>query len=157
MRHGIKMIGLGAMLALSACGGKGGDDVSRFVGTWRATAGTYTTTCPGYVPETGALSGSTTWNTGVSSDLVATTPLVDCPLMADVTSATASGLPGQPCTETDSSGETLTVTLANYTFVLSPDGRTATENCSGQLAIVAGGASVICSVTESGSYQKISN
>ena len=121
------------------------------------TSGTYTTTCPGYVPDTEALSGGATWSPGVSSDLVGATAIVDCPMMADVTGATASGLPGQPCTGTDSSGETYTLTVSGYTFVLSPDGRTATENCSMQLAIVGGGASVVCSITETGSYQKISN
>jgi hypothetical protein len=158
MRHGIKMIGLVAMLAASACGGDGGNDVGKFVGTWRATAGTITRTCPGYAAETEGLTGNAVWNAGVSSDLTAITALTpSCPLMADVTNATASGAPGQSCTDSDGTGLTATVAFASYTFVLSPDGRTAAENSSGQITFFADGASLVCSFNETGSYQKISN
>ena len=58
MRHTIKMLGLVFVLALSACGGEDGDDFGRFVGTWRATAGTVTTICPGYGTFTEALTGN---------------------------------------------------------------------------------------------------
>ena len=77
--------------------------------------------------------------------------------MADAANTTASGVPGQACTQPDGAGGTSTVTFTGYTFVLSPDGRTATENSSGQITLIAEGASVICSFNESGSYQKISN
>ncbi len=157
MRHAIKMLGLVFVLALSACAGEEGDNLGRFVGTWRVTAATVTRVCPGYGTLTDAISGNTTWSTGVSSDLVSLAALTTCPLMADVTNATASAIPGQSCTESDGAGGTFTVTLTGYTFVLSPDGHTATENASGQMTFIVEGASVICSFTESGSYQKISN
>ena len=157
MRHTIKALGLVFVLVLSACGGEARDNFGRFVGTWRATAGTVTTSCPGYGTFTDALTGNATWNTGVSSDLVSLTALTTCPLMADVNHATASGVPGQACTQPDGTGGTSTVTFTGYTFVLSPDGHTASENSSGQITAIAEGASVICSFNETGSYQKISN
>jgi hypothetical protein len=157
MRHAIKLLGLVFVLALSACGGEARDDFGRFVGTWRATAATVTRVCPGYGTLTDAITGNATWSTGVNSDLVSITALTACPLMADVTRATASGVPGQSCTESDGAGGAVTVTFTGYTFVLSPDGHTATENSSGQITAIAQGASVICSFNESGSYQKIGN
>jgi hypothetical protein len=156
MRNAIKMFGLVSVLALGACGGgEKGDNFGKFVGTWRATAGTITTICPGYTPFTDALTGNAVWSEGVSSDLVSTTALSSCPFMADVTSSTASGVPGQTCTGSDGAGGTSTVTLNGYTFVVSADGRTATENASGQITFIASGASLVCSFSETGSYEKI--
>lgn len=156
MRNAMKMVGLVTVLALSACGGgQSGDELGKFTGTWRATAGTITTTCPGYGTYTDALTGNTVWSEGVSSDLVSVSALVTCPLTADVNSSTASGVPGQTCTGSDGAGGTTTVTLNGYTFVVSADGHTATENASGQITVVADGASVVCSFNETGSYEKI--
>jgi hypothetical protein len=158
MRNAMKMVGLVSVLALGACGGGGGEEgggLGRFVGTWRATAGTVTTICPGLGTFTDALTGNAVWSEGVGSDLVSLTALTTCPLMAEVTSSTASGVPGQACTASDGAGGTSTVTFNGYTFVVSADGRTATENSSGQITFVADGASVICSFNESGSYEKI--
>jgi hypothetical protein len=158
MRHTLKMLGLVSVLALSACdGAEGGDDLGLFVGTWQATAGTVTTICPGYAPLTEALSGNAVWSRGVSSDLLSTTALAACPLMADVTASTAAGIPGQTCTQSDGVGGTLTVSYAGYTFVISPDKRTAREDASGQLTYTAQGVIVVCSFNETGSYQKIGN
>jgi len=158
MRHKLKMLGLVLGMTLSACDGGGEPNtVGKFVGTWRATAGTVTNTCPGYAAETQSLTGNTTWNQGISSDLVSTTALFSCPLMADVAASTATGLPGQSCAEADDAGATANVMLTGYTFVLSPDGRTATENASGQITYTVQGAILVCSFNESGSYQKISN
>ena len=65
MRHTIKMLGLVFVLAISACGGERGDNLGRFVGTWRPTSGTATTICPGYQPFTDPVSG--TWSGAAAS------------------------------------------------------------------------------------------
>ncbi len=157
MRHTIKMLGLVFVLALSACGRQDGDNLGRFVGTWRATSGTVTTICPGYQPFTDPVSGNLVWSSGVSSDLISTDPIGACAMMADVNGATASAVPGQSCTLPDGLGGLSTVTFVGYTFVISADGQTATENGSGHVTYVVEGASIVCSFNESGSYQKIGN
>lgn len=156
MRNAIKMLGLVSVLALSACSGDRGDDLGRFVGTWSTTSGTVNVNCPGYAPDTYTLMGNITWNTGVSSDLVLT-DASGCAITADVRGSTASGDPSKSCTSPDGVGGLLTTTFASYTFVISPDGRTATENASGNITDVAGGVSIACSFNETGSYQKIGN
>jgi hypothetical protein len=157
MRNTIKMLGLVFVLALSACGGADRDHLGRFVGTWRATSGTFTMLCPGYAPSTDPISGNRIWSSGVSSDLISTDPNSTCAIMADVNGATASGVPGQTCTGPDGIGGIQTETLDGYTFVISADGQTATENMSGHVNYVVEGASLVCSFNESGSYQKIGN
>jgi hypothetical protein len=72
-----------------------------------------------------------------------------------VTNATASGIPGQTCSQQDGTGATSTFTFTGYTFVVAADGHTATENASGSFTFIAGGASVVCSFSETGSYEKI--
>ena len=156
MRHTIMILGMTMAMGVSACGGSGGDDFGRFVGTWHPVSGTYTTNCPGYAPSTEPVTANLVWSTGVGADLISTDGS-SCALMADVTNATASGVPGQSCTVPDSQGGTLTMAVSGYTFVVSTDGRTATENGSGQITYVGGGASVICTFTATASYQKIGN
>ena len=157
MRHTIKMLCLVFVLAVSACGGEEGDNLGRFVGTWRATSGTVTTFCPGYASFTDPVTGNLVWSSGVSSDLISTDPNSACAIMADVNGATASGVPGQSCTGPDGIGGMSTVTFDGYTFVISADGQTATENMSGHVTYVVEGASLVCSFNQSGSYQKIGN
>ena len=159
MRNAIKKFGLVSVLVLSACGGSnsGGADLKKFVGTWRATSGTTTTACPGYAASTDPVTTNAVWSLGVSSDLVQADSGGTCPLMADVTGSTASGIPGQACTGFDSAGDALTQTFSGYTFVISPDGHTATENASGNITVVGSGATVVCTFNETASYEKIGN
>jgi hypothetical protein len=157
MRHTIKMLGLVFVLALSACGGEGRDNLGRFVGTWRPTSGTTTRICPGYQPFTDPVGANLVWSSGVSSDLISTDPTSACAIMADVNGATASAAPGQACTAPDGQGSFTTLTFDGYTFVISADGRTATENMSGHVTYVIEGASLVCSFNQSASYQKIGN
>jgi hypothetical protein len=115
-----------------------------------------TVVCPGN-QATYVLTANAVWSAGVSSDLVSTPGLGSCPLAADVSNATASGVPGQTCTDSDGAGGTVTTSLTTYTFVVSADGHTATENLSAQLTIVDQGAAVVCTANQTGSYQKLSN
>jgi len=156
MRYAIKMFGLVFVLALSACGGDAGGGFDGFVGTWKPTSGTGTTVCPGYGTFTAPATGSIVWSTGVSSDLVMTDP-TGCVMLADVRGSTATGFPGQTCTASDGVGGVSTASFSGYTFIISPDGRNATENASATVTLVDQGASVICSGTSTISYQKISN
>jgi hypothetical protein len=151
MRNTIKMFGLGAALVLSACGGDKGDDLGRFIGTWQPTSGTLTAVCGGYT-YTQAVNIDTIWRAGTSSDLITTDASGLCSLPADVNGYTAAAS-GKSCTGSDGS----ILTISSYTFVISPDGRTATENESGNAVYVVSGGTVPCTMSETASYQKISN
>jgi len=158
MRHTIMMLAMTMATATSACGGgeSGGDEFARFVGTWRPVSGTVTTSCPGYTAETSPVTENLIWSPGVGADLLSTDSTT-CALMADVTNATAASVPGQSCMLPDGQGGTFTVAVSGYTFVVAADGRTATENGSGQITFVGGGATLICTFTETASYEKIGN
>ena len=151
MRNAIKMVGLLSALALSACGGDKGEDLGQFIGTWQPISGMTTEVCQGYTYTSGL--SNLTWNMGISSDLLQNGGT--CPIMADANGATATGVPGQSCSLSDGTGTTGTVNLAGYTFVVSPDGHTATENASGSITYFGGGATLPCTFNETGSYQKI--
>ena len=153
MRNAIKTVGLVSVLVLSACGGDKGDDLGRFIGTWQATSGTWTAVCQGY-PSTGTVTGNVVWSAGIGSDLVQT-DASGCSIMADVRGATASGAPSTSCTGPDGAGGVQTVTFASYTFVVSPDGHTASENSSGQITVIEQGVTIPCTMNETASYQKI--
>jgi hypothetical protein len=151
MRNAIKTFGLVSALVLSACGGDKGDDLGRFVGTWQPTSGTMTEICGGYV-YTDTVTTSETWQAGLTSDLVSTDVIGGCAVEADVNGSTASGTPGKTCASPDGSQ---TVTIHSYAFVISPDGHTATENASGNIVLIASGATVPCSFNVTAAYQKI--
>jgi hypothetical protein len=140
----------------STGGGTGGSTggLSRFVGTWHPTSGTTTLICAGQ-PTVDQVTSNLTWAAGVSPNTVVQTDGT-CVLNANVTGSTAAALPSQSCTQM-MSGLSLTLTFSAYTFSLSADGMTATENASGNATVFEGGVTVICSYSESAGYQKISN
>ena len=160
MRNTIMMLGMTMAMAMaaSACGGgeSGGEQFARFVGTWRPVSGTVTRSCPGYAAETSPVTENLIWSPGVGADLISTDS-TSCSLMANVTSATAASVPGQSCSGPAGQGGTYTLAFGGYTFVISADGRTATENGSGQITFVSGGATLICTFTGTASYEKIGN
>jgi hypothetical protein len=137
-------------LSLPACGGGDDREISRFAGTWNATSGTLTLTCPGE-RDTWSVTGTVRWDKGRSSDLVQATP--PCLVDADVTGSTASGT-GAACSYDDGVGGTYTMTRPSYTFVLAPDGRTAEESSSGTLVDTNAGVTVTCIFSETASYAK---
>jgi len=162
MKTSLKAILVSLALGAGACGGgSDGKDMAAFVGVWAPTAGTTTVTCSG-AQKTSPVDTNVVWARGSSSDLIQTTPNSSCVIHADVEGDTASGVGTQTCvfTSTDSySGDPLStsVSLTAYTFVISGDGHTATENFSGTLLQTDNytGLNTSCSYSETaGSYQK---
>jgi hypothetical protein len=162
MRNSLKTLLVASLLTAGACGGgSDGKDLSRFTGIWLPTAGTQTKTCGGQ-PSTFPVTDSVTWSLGSTSDLVQ--PVLSqasCFLHADVDGDTASIVGAATCMVpgTDDYGYTVNsaVTLTAYTFALSPDGKTATENFSGSILETDNGTGTTASCTFSetaGSYQR---
>jgi hypothetical protein len=120
-------------------GGSGGSPSSSklapFLGTWTATSGTLTLTCPGIAPSNTDATGSETWSPGTASDLVAIGFESTCNFNANVSGKVATGLPRQVCNEssTATNGDAITqsLTFTSLTFVVSADGATATQKFSG--------------------------
>jgi len=158
MRTSSKMImtTLTLGLGLAACGGSSDDDMGKFTGTWRTTSGSATWSCPGIGSSTSAVSTNIVWSKGVSSDLVQTEPGSSCVIEARASGSTATGS-SSPCSVSDGSGGTDTLTVTSYTFVVAPDGRTAQESESATVTDVNGGATATCTVTETASYEKVGN
>jgi len=162
MRNSLKTLLVASLLTAGACGGSEGKDLSRFTGIWSPTAGTQTTSCGGQSSTTSPITDSVTWSLGSSSDLIQPVfSQTSCILHADVDGDTASVVGTTTCTipSTDYYGYAVnnTVTLTAYTFALSADGKTATENLSGSiLATDSGtGTSTSCAFSETaGSYQR---
>lgn len=159
MRNSLKTLLIASLLTAGACGGSEGKDLSRFVGIWTPTAGTQTSSCGG-APTTSAITGNVTWSLGSSSDLIQ--PLFaesSCIVHADVDGDTASVVGTTTCMlpDTDAYGYSVNnaISLTAYTFALSADGKTATENFSGSILQTDNGSSTSCTFTETaGSYQK---
>ena len=110
---------------------------ARFVGDWSATSGMLTFSCPGVADMSQDVTGyAETWEVGTTSALLQQNFEGTCPLNANVSGTTASAVPGQHCTETNTdatSGDSITQTLAftTYRFVIDAAGDTATETFAG--------------------------
>ena len=128
--------GRGGATGTSGASNSGG--AAAFLGTWTATSGTLTITCPGtgVAPSSTDVTGDTeTWTAGSGTDLVLNGVDGSCNLTANVSGRTATGSPGQTCTDsgTSSAGDSYSEVLAfeHGTFVISSDGTTATQTLSG--------------------------
>jgi hypothetical protein len=153
MRNAIRMIGLAMGLVLSGCGGTE-DGAEVFVGTWHPILGAIRRACPGAAPTTESVR-DIVWSTGVETDLVSTTALTPCRLKAEVVAGTAVGVPDDKCTVVDRAGGLSTVVVNRYAFVVSPNGRTATESAAGQITRVDQGVATACSFEATALYQKV--
>jgi hypothetical protein len=109
--------------------------------------------CAG-VNDTQPVTDNLTWGAGVGADLVQTSG--SCVFKANVTASTASALPSQSCTAMEGT-TTATISFSAYTFALGADGLTATESASGTATIIDSGITLVCSYSETASYQKIAN
>lgn len=163
MRDSVKTFLVALSLVGAACGSSsGGKNVSGFVGVWSPASGTFTETCPGgNGTTTTQVTATETWATGTSSDLVQTIPNTSCVFHADISASTATGVAGQTCTintpaTATSDSFTDVLSFTSYTFVISPDGMTATENYSGNLAETDNTLNLSgnCTFTQTASYTK---
>jgi hypothetical protein len=142
----------------AAGGGGTGKDLSKFEGVWSTVSATQNRTCQGQ-SDTFAPMGNITWSAGSSSDLIQTDSNDSCVIHANVSRSTASEAGAQTCTlngvDANVGPYTATLTTSAYTFVLAPDGQTATENASGTIAYnFSTGESVTCTLSSTASYMK---
>lgn len=135
-------------------------NLGRFIGIWSPTSGTFTMTCNGST-STGQVTDNVTWAMGATSDLVQALGGSSCVLRANVTASTASIASEQTCRVSSvdpGTGDAITdrYEFNAYTFVLSADALTASENLSGTLTETDDtlGLSVNCTFTQTASYQK---
>jgi hypothetical protein len=165
MRDLVKALLVTLSLAGAACGSSsGGKDTAKFVGVWSPASGTFTETCPGGSGTTTTqVTGALTWATATTSDLVQTVPDTNgmCLLHANISADTATAVAGSMCTintaaSTTSDSFTDVLSITSYTFVISPDGMTATENFSGTLAETDNTTTQTgnCTFTQTASYTK---
>jgi uncharacterized protein (DUF2147 family) len=157
MRNSIRALLVTFALAGLSCGSND-KDLSKFVGVWGQPAGTYTIMCTGLGTSTTQVTGTETWSTSSTSDLVQTIPDTTCVFHANASASTASGVSGQSCvinaTTTNGIAYTETMNFTSYTFVVSPDGKTATENFAGNATDNAAGVTYSCTFTQTASYTK---
>jgi hypothetical protein len=131
------------------------DAVRAFAGAWRPTAGTVTTKCAGGEAVSERVLVNLTWATrGDDADLV-TNDLGSCAFHANVTGSTASAAPNQGCVVSDGAYGFTTTAFTSYTFTVSPDGQTATEDRAGTIDYEEGvTSSPACSFVGTATYER---
>jgi hypothetical protein len=164
MRDSVKALLVTFSLVGAACGSSSGKNVTEFVGVWAPASGVFTETCPGNTQNpttTTQVTDPVTWSTATTSDLVQTIPNTTCLLHADISGSTATAVAGSTCTITTPASATSdaftdVIDITNYSFVIMPDGKTASENYSGSDAETdnTSNASGTCTFTQTASYTK---
>jgi hypothetical protein len=114
------------------------DVTAAFLGTWTATSGKLTITCPGtgVAPtDTDVTGDNETWVAGTTTDLVLNGVDGSCDLTASVNGRIATGSPGQSCVDSgtadDGDSYTQTLSFERGMFVVSSSGTTATQTLAG--------------------------
>lgn len=163
MRDSVKALVMALSLVGAACGSSGGGkDTAKFVGVWSPASGTSTETCPGGSgTTTSQVTDTETWATGTTSDLVQTIPGTSCVFHANISGSTATGVANQTCTvntaaTATSDSFTDVLGFTSYSFVVMPDGMTASENYSGTDMETDNtiGATGNCTFTQTANYTK---
>jgi hypothetical protein len=165
MRDSVKTFLVALSLAGAACGSSGGGkNVTGFVGVWAPASGSFIETCPGNTqnPTTTTLvTNPVTWSTATTSDLVQTVPGTTCLLHADISGSTATAVAGSTCTVTTPASATSdaftdVIDITSYSFVIMPDGKTASENYSSSDAETDNTSNMSgnCTFTQTASYTK---
>jgi hypothetical protein len=121
-----------------------------------------TINCPGVPAQSSPATGSATWQPGTTSDLVQPGFEGNCgDLNANVSGRVATALPSQSCTEDSvdsTSGDDITqeLSLKGYEFVVSADGKTATQIFNGTdlYTDVTTGDQLSCTFNETASLSK---
>lgn len=127
------------------------EETARFVGTWQATSGTVTLTCPGYPPQLDTVQRRFRWTAGTDSDLVQTQDGNPCTLKAAVDGDTAFGS-APPC---NPAGLDSTYTIGAYAFVLAADGQLARETMTATARAVVEDGFVTCEVDVDAAYRRV--
>ncbi len=145
------MVCLSLAALLGSCSDDGGESPdaggqnakTRYVGTWRYTAGSITTVCGGS-PQTGDIAGGTrTIALGTSSDLTITWG--ECTYKLNMSGTSAVAAAGQTCTALEESLSAWTLSTA--------DGLTMSDSGS---SVAAAGSTSSCTSTEwSGTLTKV--
>ncbi len=160
-RVAVGLLGL-VGIAVSGCGDDGdggGGDTSRFLGSWRYTAGQITPKCnfPEIDSRTLPLTGATMdVAIGATSDLSAVR--LGCALKLDVKGSEAAAQKGQSCSSAlpvNGIQAMAKVDLASWKLKTT-DGQTATTEGSGTGIISLGPLMVPCNFTETGTLVRAS-
>jgi hypothetical protein len=157
------ILGTRLLLAMSGCGDSAalpqdsgvsaGKGLEVFLGTWVPTSSSIALNCAGQV-STAQVTQSAVWQIGTTSDLMQPPDSSGCPLLANTSGRTATGLPNQQCTES-MSGLVLILTLSSYTFVVDATGTTATEVAVGSALVMSASTTTSCSYAETARYSKV--
>ena len=154
-------------LTAAACGQAGADDlgsaddsvsareaIGPFAGTWHPTSGAVTKACPGAAAVSEPVVVDLTWSRGADAASLVTGDLNDCQFQANVTGTTASAASDQRCAVSDGAYDFTTTSFVRYTFSVSADGRTATEERAGTIQYPDSGAAAACSFTGTAVYER---
>jgi hypothetical protein len=117
---------------------------------------TRTQTCNGGNNGTSSITDKITWTKGVSSDLLYSGP--NCTVAANYSNGTASWVAGATCTVVNAAtGQTDVFNFSSYSWTLGASGTTATVAGMATVQVTAGGSAETCTITISGTYNKVGN